>query len=77
MIGMLLIGFFFLVEGPNFLYGQKREKECLEALRTIAVINNRLDEFNQAEVEFRYESTEEEKKHDNPVEAVKAVFRNV
>jgi hypothetical protein len=29
MIGVFMISLCFLVEGPNFLYGEKREKECL------------------------------------------------
>lgn len=42
MIGVTIIGSFYIVEGPNFLYAQKREKECLESLRTIAIYNNKL-----------------------------------
>lgn len=57
MIAMLLVSFFFLVEGPNFLYGNKREKECLESLETVALINNTMREFEEVKYQFRFEST--------------------
>ena len=29
MVITFIVSFFFLIEGPNFLYVQRREKDCL------------------------------------------------
>jgi hypothetical protein len=45
MIAIMIVSYFYLVEGPNFLYGKKRDRECLESLRVIAKYNGREKEF--------------------------------
>jgi hypothetical protein len=73
MIGVLLICMFFIVEGPNFLFGQKRDKECLESLEVIALVNDKYAEFQVAAENFKYQSAEEQKEE---VQSLSAVFKN-
>ena len=56
MLAILVLSFFFLVEGPNFLYSIGKEKECLASLKTIALYNGTLAEYKECLQAFRYES---------------------
>lgn len=58
MVGVFLISTFYLVEGPNFLYGAKREKECLQSLKQIALYNDTLKYYEVVAENFKYESAE-------------------
>jgi len=50
---VLLASFFFLVEGPNFLYSVGKQKECLDSFRTISKYNGTEDKFKEVEASFK------------------------
>jgi hypothetical protein len=63
MGGVALLSLYFLQEGPNFLYRTRRTQEYLSVLHTIAIYNDRLQQYHEIEQNFEFDA-EEEKQED-------------
>ena len=53
MIGTWIFSWFFLVEGPNYLYRMEQIDRCKESVAFIAKINGTTEAYDQEEGSFQ------------------------
>jgi hypothetical protein len=62
MVTVFIWSFFYLVEGPNYLYRKHKIEECKQSLKIIARVNGTLKKYEEVADSIKFEENDKEEK---------------